>query len=136
MKNTIPRSRISDNSQCILVVEFRFGNFSMGGIVIVKCFNKIKYEGVHQVRWNFTHMSINVLTCHFKRLIEILMSSSLNINDWWHTVNPSQKMAFFGYKIITRSRIGLEIGRMANFWVENSKMTTIFEIDEFLITYS
>ena len=46
----IPRSRISENSRCILVVEFRIGTFSMGGIMIVRWFNKIKYEGVHQLR--------------------------------------------------------------------------------------
>ena len=43
---------------------------------------------IHQWRWICRYRSIKVLTCHFSNTIRILMSSTLNINSWWHTVNP------------------------------------------------
>ena len=56
----------------------------------------IRYEGIHQLLWKNTPVSINVLTCHFYYKVNILMSSSLNINDWWHLFMHVVKWPFLG----------------------------------------
>ena len=44
-------------------------------------------------------------------------------------------ICFCGYKMIKRNGIGLQIGETANFGVGNSNLTSIIEIDAFLINY-
>ena len=55
-------------------------------------FNLVKGEGVLQSSCNYTDMSTNVLACHSKVAIQVLMPPSLNINDAMHTINQDNRI--------------------------------------------
>ena len=90
---------------------------------------------MHQSRWKYPHGLMNVLSCHFKHIVEILLSPWLNINENWHIVKSCQEIAFGNIKW---SNEVTEIWKLSGWQIldGNSIMAFIFHIDHILINYS